>query len=176
MQEEFEMSMIGELNFFLGTYKLEINMITYLFHNLSTLKKCWRSLEWKMLNLYVLLCLLVVTWENMLNHWRLIKAYISMIGGLLYLTVIRLDILHGVCLVVIFQQDPRETHVVVMKRIFRYLKGMNDYGLWYPKISGFTLIAYIDVHWVRCVDDRKSSSGGVFFLESQLVAWSRNRI
>ena len=43
-----------------------------------------------------------------------------------------------------------------------------DYGLWYPKGKGFTLTAYTDADWAGSIDDRKSTSGGAFFLE---VAW-----
>lgn len=55
--------------------------------------------------------------------------------------------------------------------IFRYLKGTLDYGLWYPRTNHFTLIAYIDVDWPGCIDDRKSTSGGTFFLGGRLVSW-----
>eukprot|EP00249_Psilotum_nudum_P000684 c12775_g1_i1 orf=90-335(+) len=70
-----------------------------------------------------------------------------------------------------FQATPKESHVVAVKRIFRYLKGTLDYGLWYPKGKDFTLIAYSDADWAGCVDDRKSTSGGAFFLRDNLVAW-----
>jgi len=93
------------------------------------------------------------------------KRYRSMIGGLLYLTQTRLDIMNAVGLVARFQVDPRESHVVAVKRIFRYLKGTLDYGLWYPKDNKFTLHAYTDADWVGDVDDRKTTSGGAFNLE-----------
>ena len=46
-----------------------------------------------------------------------------------------------------------------------------DYGLWYPKGKGFTLTAYTDADWAGSIDDRKSTSGGAFFLGGSLVAW-----
>ena len=46
-----------------------------------------------------------------------------------------------------------------------------DYGLWYPKGKNFTLIDYSDIDWVKCVDDRKSTSVGAFFLGDNLVSW-----
>jgi len=99
------------------------------------------------------------------------KKYSSMIGGLLYLTQTRLDIMHVVCLVARFQADPRESHVMAVKRILRYLKGTPDHGLWYPKDNDFTLSAYTDVDWAGDVDDRKSKSGGALFLGNRLVSW-----
>jgi hypothetical protein len=58
-----------------------------------------------------------------------------------------------------------------IKRIFKYLKGTMTYGLWYPRNQNFQLIAYSDADWANCVDERKSTSGGAFFLGDSLVAW-----
>jgi hypothetical protein len=55
--------------------------------------------------------------------------------------------------------------------IFRYLKGTLDFGLWYPIGKTFTLINYIDADWAGNVDDKKSTSGGAFFLGNSLVSW-----
>jgi hypothetical protein len=55
--------------------------------------------------------------------------------------------------------------------IFKYLKGTMNYGLWYPRNQNFQLTAYSDVDWENCVDERKSTSGGAFFLGDSLVAW-----
>jgi len=49
------------------------------------------------------------------------------------------------------------------------------YGLWYSKGKNFTLISYSDVDWVGCVDDRKSTSGGAFFLGDNLVSWHNKK-
>ena len=97
--------------------------------------------------------------------------YRSMIGGLLYLTQTRPDIMQVVGLVARFQADPRESHVMAIKRIFRYLKGTVEYGLWYPRDHDFSLHAYIDVDQAGDVDDQKSTIGGAFFLAKRLVSW-----
>ena len=52
-----------------------------------------------------------------------------MIGSLLYLTDYKTDILFSVCLCVRFQSNPRESHLTVVKIIFRYLKGITNHGL-----------------------------------------------
>jgi hypothetical protein len=57
----------------------------------------------------------------------------SMIGSLLYVTTSRPDIMQAVGKVARFQATPKESHVLVGKRIFRYLKGTKEFGLWYPK-------------------------------------------
>jgi hypothetical protein len=80
---------------------------------------------------------------------------------------------HVVCLVEIFQEGHghKETHVAIFKRIFRYLNDTLDYGLFYPRDTNFTLSAYIDAYWARCVDERMIRSGGAFFLGCSLVSW-----
>ncbi|GKB86081.1 retrovirus-related pol polyprotein from transposon TNT 1-94 [Tanacetum coccineum] len=57
------------------------------------------------------------------------------------------------------------------KRIFKYLKGTINMGLWYPKDSGFELIAFSDADHAGCIDTRKSTSGGIQFLGDKLVSW-----
>jgi hypothetical protein len=58
-----------------------------------------------------------------------------------------------------------------VKIIFKYLKGTLDFGLWYSRSEYFTLTTYTDADWVGSVDDRKSTSGGAFFLGNSLVSW-----
>ncbi|GJW49931.1 hypothetical protein Tco_0091282 [Tanacetum coccineum] len=68
--------------------------------------------------------------------------YRSMIGSLMYLTSSRPDIMFVVCVCAGLQVNPKVSHLHVMKRIFRYLKGQAKLGLWYPKDSPFDLVAY----------------------------------
>ena len=97
--------------------------------------------------------------------------YRSMIGNLLYVTTSRPDIVQVVGLVAWFQSAPKETDVQVVKMIFRYLKGTLYLGLWYPTGKEFTLTTYTNLNWASNVDDRKSTSGGGFFLGNNLVSW-----
>jgi hypothetical protein len=99
------------------------------------------------------------------------KHYISMIGSLLYVTTSRPDVKQVVGMVARFQEAPKESHIQDVKRIFRYLKGTIDVGLWYPSKDSFTLKAYLDVDWAGSVDEKKGTSGGKFFLGESLVAW-----
>ena len=66
----------------------------------------------------------------------------------------RLDIENVVGIVDRFQDDPKEYHFAVVKRIFKYLKGISNYGIWYDRSSNFTLCAYTDLDWVGSMDDR----------------------
>jgi len=98
-------------------------------------------------------------------------TYKSMIGSLPYLTGTRPDIMHAMGIVGRFQANPTETHLQAVKRIFKYLQGTQNYGLWYPRDTDLTLHAYIDADWAGSVVDRKSTSGGAFFMGSRLVSW-----
>ncbi|GKC62340.1 retrovirus-related pol polyprotein from transposon TNT 1-94 [Tanacetum coccineum] len=66
---------------------------------------------------------------------------------------------------------PKEKHFKEVKRIFQYLKGTINMGLWYPKNSGFELTTFLDVDHAGCLDTRKSTSGGIQFLGENLVSW-----
>ena len=79
--------------------------------------------------------------------------------------------MQAVCMVGRFQYALKQSHLTAVKRIFKYLKGTMTYGLWYPKNQNFQLNAYSDADWENCLDERKSTSGGAFFLGDSLVAW-----
>ena len=83
------------------------------------------------------------------------KIYRSMIGSLLYVTASRPDVMQAIELVARFMANPKEAHVLAIKRIFRYLKGTTEFGLWYPKGNELTLVAYTDADWEGSIDDKK---------------------
>ncbi|GKB63092.1 putative ribonuclease H-like domain-containing protein, partial [Tanacetum coccineum] len=97
--------------------------------------------------------------------------YRSMIGSLVYLTSSRPDIMFVVCVCARFQVNPKVSHLLVMKRIFRYLKSQPKLGLWYSKDSPFDLVAYTDSDYVGASLDRKSTTGGCQFLGYRLISW-----
>ncbi|KAK6149771.1 hypothetical protein DH2020_017296 [Rehmannia glutinosa] len=82
-----------------------------------------------------------------------------------------LNILHAVCLSACFQSNPKESHMSIVKRIFRYLKDTIQYGLFYPKNEKFSLQGYSDSDYAGNIDDRKSTSGSCQFLGDFLVSW-----
>ncbi|GJX13781.1 putative ribonuclease H-like domain-containing protein [Tanacetum coccineum] len=81
-----------------------------------------------------------------------------MIGSLLYLTASRPDIMFSVCLYARFQEAPKTSHLEAVKRIFRYIKGTTDLGLWYPKGTDIEKVVYADSNHARDYVDRKSIS------------------
>ena len=97
--------------------------------------------------------------------------YRSMIGSLLYLTTNRLDIAFSVVVCARFQAAPKESHLTAVKRIIRYINGTSDYGIWYSRDSNECLARHSDADWAGCIDGRKSTFGGCFYLGNNLVSW-----
>ncbi|GJT70574.1 hypothetical protein Tco_1029860 [Tanacetum coccineum] len=81
----------------------------------------------------------------------------DMIGSLMYLTASRLDIQFSTCLCARYQANPKESHLIAVKRIFIYLKGYSDFD------------------YARCNMDRKSTSGACQLLGGKLVCWSAKK-
>nr|XP_023928021.1 uncharacterized protein LOC112039378 [Quercus suber] len=97
--------------------------------------------------------------------------YRSRISSLLYLTVSRPDIAFSVGVCARFQVALKESHLTMVKRIIHYVNGTSNYGILYSRDSNDCLDRYSDVDWAGCVDDRKSTSGGCFYLGNNLVSW-----
>jgi len=79
--------------------------------------------------------------------------------------------MHAVGIVGRFQENPKESHLQVVKRIFKYLQETMEFDLWYIRDANLTLHAYIDADWAGSVDDRKNTSGVAFYMGSELVSW-----
>nr|GFC91112.1 hypothetical protein [Tanacetum cinerariifolium] len=142
--KRFEMSMMGEMKFFLG---LQVNQFSNgIFINQSKyihdILKRFRmgncdTVPTPMVDQSKLKLDLV---GKLVDH----TDYGSMIGSLMYVTSSRPDIMFATCMCVRYQANPNEHHVSAVKRNFRYLKGTINLGLWYLKDSGFDLTAYSD--------------------------------
>ncbi|GJS20076.1 hypothetical protein Tco_0448708 [Tanacetum coccineum] len=98
-----------------------------------------------------------------------------MVGTLMYLTSSRPDLVYDVCMCARYQARPTEKHLHAIKRIFRYLRGTINWGLWYSKDSAITLTAFADADHVGCQDTRRSTSGSMQLLRDRLVSWSSKR-
>jgi hypothetical protein len=175
MTKRFEMSMMGELKFFLGFQIKQLKNGTFLCQTKYTsdmLKK------FDMANAKPIKTPMVVNGHLDLNEdGKPVdqKVYRSMIGSLLYLCASRPDIMLSVCMCARFQANPKECHLVAVKRIFRYLVHTPNLGLWYPKGSTFDLLGYSDSDYAGCKVDRKSTTGTCQFLGRSLVSWSSKK-
>ncbi|GJR06215.1 retrovirus-related pol polyprotein from transposon TNT 1-94 [Tanacetum coccineum] len=104
-----------------------------------------------------------------------LSHYCGMIGTLLYLTASRPDLQFAICMCARYQARPTEKHLHAVKRIFRYLKGTVNRGLWYPKDSSIVLTVFADADHASCQDTRRITSGSMQFLGDSLVSWSSKR-
>ena len=100
-----------------------------------------------------------------------VTLYRSMIRCLLYLTASRPDIAFSVGVCFKFQSNPKVLHLNAVKRIIKYVGGTCDYRLFYSKESNLSLAGFSDSDWVGNADDRKSTTGGCFYVGANLVAW-----
>jgi hypothetical protein len=175
MTDRFEMSMMGELKYFLGFQikQLEDGMLISQTEYTRDLLKKFGMDKAKPIK----------TLMGTNSHLHLDmggksvdqKVYHSMIGSLLYLCASRPDIMLSVCMCERFQATPKECHLRVVKRIMRYLVLTPYLGLWYLKGAHPKLIGYSDVDYAGCKVDRKSTSETCQFLGRSLVCWSSNK-
>ncbi|GKB94085.1 hypothetical protein Tco_0980222 [Tanacetum coccineum] len=100
-----------------------------------------------------------------------LHLYRSMIRSLMYLTASRPDIMFAVCACARFQVTPKTSHLLAIKRIFRYLKGKPTLALWYSRDSPIELVVYTDSDYAGATQDRKSTTGGCQFLVNKLISW-----
>ena len=90
------------------------------------------------------------------------SLYKCMIGSLLYLTTSRPDISYSVGMYARFQANPKESHMIALKRIIKYVKSIADFGVWYSNDTNDVLARYSNANWAENADDRKSTSRGCF--------------
>nr|GEZ31521.1 putative ribonuclease H-like domain-containing protein [Tanacetum cinerariifolium] len=171
MHKNFQMSAMGELNFFFGLQVLQNKDVIFLSQDKyvgDILKKSGYS-DVRSSNT-------PMDKENPCGKDRTGKdvdlhLYGSMIGSLMHLTTSRLDIMFTVCAYARHQVTPKECHLHAVKRMFRYLKGHPKLGIWYPKESPFDLVAYSDSDYGGATQDRKSTTRGCQFLGRRLISW-----
>ncbi|GKC73786.1 retrovirus-related pol polyprotein from transposon TNT 1-94 [Tanacetum coccineum] len=164
MKSHLKMSMMGEMMFFLGLQVNQspcgifINQSNYVLeifkkYGMETCDPVGTLMEIK-------------DKLDLDRNGTLVDAtkYHSMIGALMYLTSSRPEIVHATCLCAWYQAKPTEKHLKEVKRIFCYLWGTINMGLWYMKDYGFELTGFSDANHAGCKDTFKSTSGGAQFL------------
>ncbi|XP_050897651.1 uncharacterized mitochondrial protein AtMg00810-like [Lathyrus oleraceus] len=172
MQGEFEMSMMGKLNYFLGLHIKQtkegifINQSKYYKELLKRfdMDSCKDMATPMGSGTYL---------DQDESRTPIdITKYRAMIGSLLYLTASRPDIMFSVCLCTRFQASPKESHLTVVKRIMKHFKGTSNVGLWYPKGSICSLVGFSDADYAGCKTDRKSMSGTCHIFGNAVLSWS----
>nr|GEW86892.1 hypothetical protein [Tanacetum cinerariifolium] len=88
--------------------------------------------------------------------------FCSTVGSLMYLIASRPDLVFAVCMCARYQASPTKKYLEALKRVFRYLRGTINLGLWYPKDTAMALTAYADAYHAGCQDTRRSTSGSAY--------------
>lgn len=118
-----------------------------------------------------MVCNFIVTGSKLVKdeNGKVVDAsnYKQIVGCLTYLLATRPDLAYSVCFVARYMERPTEMHLSAIKRIFRYLKGIVNFGVMYKKEERVTLISWSDSDYVGDTYDRKSTSGYVFILEME---------
>ncbi|GJT77371.1 copia protein [Tanacetum coccineum] len=144
MHDEFEMSMMGELNFFLG---LQIKqMEDGIFFNQSK---------------YI---------KEMLKKFGLEDSKPTKTPMSTEIKLTKDDEADSVDSSK-YRENPKTTHLEAVKRIFRYIRGTSHLGLWYPKGTIIETIVYADSDHAGDYVDRKSTSGIYTFMGCCLTSW-----
>ncbi|GJV64955.1 retrovirus-related pol polyprotein from transposon TNT 1-94 [Tanacetum coccineum] len=165
MSSKFQISMMGQMSFFLGLQVSQspegifINQAKYAH---KTLKKYGMDLSDPVDTPMVDRLKLD---DDLLGIPVDQTRFRGMVGSLMYLTASRPDLVFVVCMCARYQAKPTKKHLEAIKRVFRYLKGTINMGLWYPKDNTMSLTAYADADHAGCQDSRRSTSGVLRFLE-----------
>jgi hypothetical protein len=169
MESEFQMSMMGELTFFLGIQMKQTKQGTFVHQAkyMKDLMKKFNMAEVKLVSTPMSSATSLGPDEDGEAVDQI--EYRSMIGSLLYLTETQPDIQFTVGLCARFQASPRSSHRMIVQWIFRYLKHTPEFGIWYSVSSSLDLVGFSDADFAGCGIDRKSTSGTCHFLGSSLV-------
>lgn len=101
--------------------------------------------------------------------------YRSLVGGLLYLTATRPDLMFSASYLSRYLKEPTSKHLKEAKRVLRYIKGTSDMGLKFTATSGSKLIGYSDSDWGGCREDVKSTTGYCFSTRSAAFTWQTSK-
>nr|GFB20175.1 retrovirus-related Pol polyprotein from transposon TNT 1-94 [Tanacetum cinerariifolium] len=96
----------------------------------------------------------------------------SLVSSLMYLTANRPDLVFNVCMCARYHAKPTKKHLEALKRVFQFLKGTINWGLWYLKDTSMALTAYAYADHAGCQDTRRSTSESAQFRGDKLVSWS----
>lgn len=174
MQKEFEMTDMGKMKFFLGVEVHQSNSGIHICQKKYAKEVLERFHMWDCNSVKnPIVPGTIITKEG--NRGADATVYKQLVGCLMYLTVTRPDLMFVVCLIARFMADPKEEHMLIAKRVLRYLKGTFDYGVFYGRSSNTNLLGYTDSDYARDMEDRKSTSGYVFMLNGAAICWSSRK-
>ncbi|GJR90468.1 ribonuclease H-like domain-containing protein [Tanacetum coccineum] len=174
LHREFEMTDLGELNYFLGIFVVRHSTCLFLSQRKYALQLLERA--------HMVNCnpsRTPVDTESKLGPNGIPvqdpTMYRSLARGLQYLTFTDLDLSYAVQQICLYMHDPREPHLAALKCILRYVYGTLDLGFHLYAPSTTSLVGYTDADWAGCPSTRRSTSGYCVFLGDNLLSWSAKR-
>nr|GEY52316.1 hypothetical protein [Tanacetum cinerariifolium] len=168
---EFEMSAMGELTFFLGLQVKQLHDRIFISQD-KYVKDMLKKFDMESVRpAHTPYEVPKHKSKDDLDDAINVHLFRSMIGSLMYLTASRPDIMFAVSACSRHQVTPLTSHLNAVKKIFKYLKGQPNLGLWYPRDSTFQLEAYSDSDYARSHGDRKSTTSGCQILGRRLISW-----
>jgi hypothetical protein len=164
MESEFQMSMMGELTFFLGIQVKQMKEGTFMHQAKYTKDLMKKFIMAELKPVSTLMSSTASLGPDEDGEAVDQREYRSMIGSLLYLTATRSDIQFAMGLCAWSQASPHSSHWTAVQRIFRYLKHTSEFGIWYSASSSLDLVGFSDADFVGCGIKQKSTSGTCHFL------------
>ena len=101
--------------------------------------------------------------------------YRRIVRGMQYLILTRLEIAFAVNKLNQYVAAPTLQHLMACKRVLRYLKATQDYGLKFFREGSLTLTGFTDADWACDLDDRKSVGAYCIYLGNNLISWSSKK-
>ena len=170
MKAMFEMSIIGELTYFSGLQVMQTDSGIYINQAKYVRNLVKRFGLDKATHARTPMAANAKLTNDPSSESIDVTLYRSMIGCLLYLIASQPDIAFSVGVCSRFQYNPKVSHLNAVKRIIKYVSETCDYGLFYSKESNLSLVGFFDSDWAGNADDRKSTTGGCFYVGANLVA------
>ncbi|XP_047155510.1 uncharacterized mitochondrial protein AtMg00810-like [Vigna umbellata] len=174
MEAKFEMTDLGNLSYFLG-----IEFI----HTTNGLMLHQKKYAGELLKRFNMLECNAAK-SPMEANLKLVKdeaeedadeiEYMQIIGSLRFLCNNRPDLAFSVGVINMFMNQPKKTHMMVAKRVLRYIKGTMDCGVLFPsrrKKIAEEITGYSNSDYGGDPVERKSTFGYIFMLNDALISW-----
>lgn len=175
MKEEFSMTNLGKMKYFLGVEVIQDEEGIFIGQ---------RTYTADMLNKFGMEGCNSVRNPISLGH-KLTKEgagpvvdstiFKRVVGSLRYLTATKPDLIYLVNLVSRYMEHPNEQHMLAAKRILRYVQGTLGFGIQYKRGREERLVGYVDSDYVDDEDDRRSTSGYTFMVGNGVASWSSKK-
>ena len=171
MRREFEMTDLGLMKFFLGLEVRQEKMSTFVSQE-TYAKEILKKYKMENCN-PISIPMKPGAKLSKFDGGECVDAsrYRSLVGSLRYLTCTRLDLSLSVGIISRFMEEPIYSHWKALKRVLRYIHGTVSLGLFYSKAEDYKLVGYSKSDWYGDIDDRKSTSGYVFFMGNTTFSW-----